>query len=456
MPPLLPPMGRAASSSSLGGLGASAARGDEAQQAQQQLALQSQIGLQPPVLGDGSSRNSDALGGGSPLALSAEQAQAPPSPPLQQQQLQQQQQGLHQLAQQAFGASSASVRGAAGASRRSSCSYDPWQQQQQQQQQQAHLQAPSAQPPSADAPRSLSSSRAASAACLQHGSWANLAQAALPLQQQQAPAQPPAHRRGASLCTLPARPARGDTAVSLSPSATATLVALGLGPRLAGVTDACCLPGRHGGGAAASGGGGGGGPEVVCYAVAPPQGVSGGGGAGAGRPYYKIDADAIRRMRPALVVVPCSRGEEATAAAAPGGKGGDGGGSGSGGGVLDRAVVQKALERSGVLWPESGAVVLYQNCFTLAEVRASISVHVEQGVLLWCLAGRRERSAQQAGASTAVARSRRCGEGKVGPLFPLVRSHSTHAPHIPTLNPAIWSTLGAGVCGGPRQRGRRP
>lgn len=187
------------------------------------------------------------------------------------------------------------------------------------------------------------------------------------------PSQPlahaPAHRRNGSssgCCSLPARPARGDTVVSLSPSATSTLVALGLGPRLAGVTDACRV--RSDG---SSGGcGGDAGPEVVCYAVCPLTGQRG-SGSGA-RLHHKIDADAVRRMRPALVVVPCSDGD------GPGGSGCSGSGAGSGeatagrgscgGSLLDRAVVQKALERSGVLWPESGAVVLYQRCFTLAEV----------------------------------------------------------------------------------------
>lgn len=203
------------------------------------------------------------------------------------------------------------------------------------------------------------------------------------------------HRRNASAscCSLPARPGRGNGVVSLSPSATATLVALGLGPRLAGVTAECRAAPRERGGAGAAGAPGGacacgapGGPEVVCYAVRPSSG-------GGGRPYHKIDADAIRRMRPALVVVPSSDGDCQEEDGSGKTRGGSGSGSGAGGagpwyGVPDRAVVQKALERSGVLWPESGAVVLYQKCFTLSEVLefvvvlSSAASVPEQGAML--------------------------------------------------------------------------
>ncbi|GBF99653.1 hypothetical protein Rsub_12472 [Raphidocelis subcapitata] len=222
------------------------------------------------------------------------------------------------------------------------------------------------------------------------------------------------HRRNSSVVSLPARPARGDTVVSLSPSATATLVALGLGPRLAGVTDACRV---------ATGGGDRGDalPEVVCYAASD----------GARPPHRRIDADAIRRIRPALVVVPRSDGDDA----APGGPGGPAPG---GLGALERAAVQKALERSGVLWPESGAAVLYQRCFTLSEVLEFVSVLAgaggvpEQGALLCERLRARLRR---------VAAAVRAAAGAAAPPAPA-------APGLPPLAPAPARPLRvAVVCG---------
>ncbi len=305
-------------------------------------------------------------GGGSTGTLSAQFA----AQQLAQAQAQLQQQQAHALLQQQLRSPDAALSSsprccersdgsdsASGSNAPSAAIEAAWQQQQQQQQQQQHAYQNINlyhQQQHAGAGPSMSRKSSASHELHAQATWPPHAE---PLR---APPSPPPqlalsrvpsahaalHRRNpSSACSLPARPGRGDTVVSLSPSATATLVALGLGPRLAGVTDACRVCGAGGGDDAL--------PDVVCYAA--EAGGSSGGSSGGRRP-LKIDADAIRRIRPSLVVVPRSGG------------GGDEGEGGGGGGAPDRAAVQKALERSGVLWPESGAVVLYQRCFTLAEV----------------------------------------------------------------------------------------
>eukprot|EP00775_Hariotina_reticulata_P007127 gene7127-7341_t len=144
-----------------------------------------------------------------------------------------------------------------------------------------------------------------------------------------------------------------------------------------------------------------------------------------GLPRYKLDEDHIRRMQPSLVVVACDEniedephvqhhrqlqaskqpaapashaGGAATAALAQGSGGGgadhcshqgrDLGASAAGqvsssinnmvaipGRVrLEVAVVQRVLQRAGILWPEQRAVVLYQRCHSLSEVLEFILV----------------------------------------------------------------------------------
>jgi hypothetical protein len=146
---------------------------------------------------------------------------------------------------------------------------------------------------------------------------------------------------------------------------------------------------------------------VVCRLVEGPDGM----------PRYKLDEDHIRRAQPSLVVVACeensrdephvqhhqqlqdstrrksvtngsdaagaAQGTGATAAAnwawpiSPAGQVS----SSTNGAVavpgrvrLEVAVVQRVLQRAGVLWPEQRAVVLYQRCHSISEVLEFILV----------------------------------------------------------------------------------
>jgi ABC-type hemin transport system substrate-binding protein len=146
---------------------------------------------------------------------------------------------------------------------------------------------------------------------------------------------------------------------------------------------------------------------VVCRLVEGPDGM----------PRYKLDEDHIRRAQPSLVVVACeenSRDEPlvqhhqqlqdstrrksaaggSDAADAAQGSGADAAanwawpispagqvGSTTNGAVavpgrvrLKVAVVQRVLQRAGVLWPEQRAVVLYQRCHSVSEVLEFILV----------------------------------------------------------------------------------
>jgi len=155
--------------------------------------------------------------------------------------------------------------------------------------------------------------------------------------------------------------------------------------------------------------------SVVCRLVTGADGL----------PRYKLDEDDIRRMQPSLVVVAGdeniddephvqhykqlqARLQPSAPASAAGGaatagtsQGSAGGGSdhashqgsamaGSGAGQvsssinntvavpgrvrLEVAVVQRVLQRAGVLWPEQRAAVLYQRCHSLSEVLEFILV----------------------------------------------------------------------------------
>eukprot|EP00878_Enallax_costatus_P002130 GHUV01002298.1.p1 GENE.GHUV01002298.1~~GHUV01002298.1.p1 ORF type:complete len:793 (+),score=291.96 GHUV01002298.1:1-2379(+) len=212
--------------------------------------------------------------------------------------------------------------------------------------------------------------------------------------------------------------------ISLSPAATDCLVALGLASRLAGVTDACRVGQAASGGSAATGcqlaqllhsmgapwaagtakdeaacsaskiGSNGSSTDVsnipvVCRLVEGPDGL----------PRYKLDEDHIRRVQPSLVLVACEENSDDEmhlqhyqqlkaaptagrtpnqsfkAPSNPGGGGVAHGSSTLNGAVavpgrvrLQVAVVQRVLQRAGVLWPEQRAVVLYQRCHSLAEV----------------------------------------------------------------------------------------
>ncbi|WIA30503.1 hypothetical protein OEZ86_000587 [Tetradesmus obliquus] len=150
---------------------------------------------------------------------------------------------------------------------------------------------------------------------------------------------------------------------------------------------------------------------VVCRLVDGPDGM----------PRYKLDEDHIRRAQPSLVVVACEEnsrdephvqhhqqlqdstrrqsagggGEALAAAAQGGGSGGAAAGwawqqanpsagqvsSTTNGAVavpgrvrLEVSVVQRVLQRAGVLWPEQRAVVLYQRCHSMSEVLEFILV----------------------------------------------------------------------------------
>jgi ABC-type Fe3+-hydroxamate transport system substrate-binding protein len=146
---------------------------------------------------------------------------------------------------------------------------------------------------------------------------------------------------------------------------------------------------------------------VVCRLVDGPDGM----------PRYKLDEDHIRRAQPSLVVVACeenSRDEPhvqhhqqlqdstrrksaaggSDAADAAQGSGADAAanwawpispagqvGSTTNEAVavpgrvrLEVAVVQRVLQRAGVLWPEQRAVVLYQRCHSVSEVLEFILV----------------------------------------------------------------------------------
>jgi hypothetical protein len=234
-----------------------------------------------------------------------------------------------------------------------------------------------------------------------------------------------------------AGPAAGSI-VSLSPAATDCLIALGLINRLSGITDACRLAQQASASGSSSGSGSGSfnsplGPlleglvgaswaseaaavakvaaaecnvPVVCRLVDGPDGM----------PRYKLDEDHIRRAQPSLVVVACeenSRDEphvqhhqqlqDSTRRKSAGNIDAAGAAQGSGAGAaaswswpispagqvssstngavavpgrvrLEVAVVQRVLQRAGVLWPEQRAVVLYQRCHSMSEVLEFILV----------------------------------------------------------------------------------
>ncbi|KAF6259579.1 hypothetical protein COO60DRAFT_1294762 [Scenedesmus sp. NREL 46B-D3] len=167
-------------------------------------------------------------------------------------------------------------------------------------------------------------------------------------------------------------------------------------------------------------------------------------------PRYKLDEDHIRRAQPSLVVVACEEnsgdephvqhhqqlqdssrrksaagGGDAVHAAAQGSSAGPAAhwawpispagqvSSSTNGPVavpgrvrLEVAVVQRVLQRAGVLWPEQRAVVLYQRCHSVSEVLEFILVLAdaagvpERGVQL--VAGLRARLRAAAGRGAAA------------------------------------------------------
>jgi hypothetical protein len=225
--------------------------------------------------------------------------------------------------------------------------------------------------------------------------------------------------------------------VSLSPAATDCLIALGLINRLSGITDACRLAEKVSASSSSTGNGSFSSPlgplleglvgaawaseaaavakvaaaecnvPVVCRLVDGPDGM----------PRYKLDEDHIRRAQPSLVVVACEEnsrdephvqhhqqlqestrrkssagGSEAADAAQASGAAAAANwawpispagqvSSATNGAVavpgrvrLEVAVVQRVLQRAGVLWPEQRAVVLYQRCHSVSEVLEFILV----------------------------------------------------------------------------------
>ena len=158
-----------------------------------------------------------------------------------------------------------------------------------------------------------------------------------------------------------------DSIVSLGPAATDCIAAMGLTARLAGITDACQLPPP---GALGSGGGGGPPPEpaVVCRTrLAALQTLRGARSAeealaalaalrAAGGRLHDVDELFLRATQPAVVIVPAGSFEDVAA------------------GELERRAAHRALERAGLLWPDSGTTVLYQSCATLCEVLEFMAV----------------------------------------------------------------------------------
>ena len=175
--------------------------------------------------------------------------------------------------------------------------------------------------------------------------------------------------------SLPRSPA--DSIISLSPAATDMLLALGLRPRLAGVTEedrAIEVGGWSGmegiiqpwvaGGLENSGfsrlqlleG-----VPMVCHSAQGPAG-----------PQWQVDEQALRIARPRLVVVPGDEEHVSSSSSSSSAIGTSS--SRQGRHVLTRRLAQRALKRSGVLWPESGAVMLYHECHTLCEVLEFLAV----------------------------------------------------------------------------------
>eukprot|EP00879_Flechtneria_rotunda_P006190 GHRR01006507.1.p1 GENE.GHRR01006507.1~~GHRR01006507.1.p1 ORF type:complete len:1538 (+),score=611.00 GHRR01006507.1:116-4615(+) len=224
----------------------------------------------------------------------------------------------------------------------------------------------------------------------------------------------------------------GPSIISLSPAATDCMVALGLAGRLAGVTDACTVvrPGaasEQGSSiigqllagldvpwaaqateAAADKSDSHADVPVLCRLVEGPDGL----------PRYKLDEDTIRRVQPGLVVVACEENSSdephvqhyqqlqmrhhagrtsrkatssqtgtntaGSAAAASWAWAHSPAGQVSssmsnsvampGRVRLEVSVVQRVLQRAGVLWPEQRAIVLFQRCHSMAEVLEFIIV----------------------------------------------------------------------------------
>lgn len=213
----------------------------------------------------------------------------------------------------------------------------------------------------------------------------------------------------------------GGSIISLSPAATDCLIALGLTSRLAGVTDACRVS------QAATAAVGGCQLSQLLISIRAPWAAEAAEAEAAraidsssdlssipvvcrlvdgpdGQPRYKLDEDYIRRVQPSLVLVACEENSDdelplqhyQQLKGSPAGKaglhspksplgpshGGAAHGSSSLNGViavpgrvrLQVSVVQRVLQRAGVLWPEQRAVVLYQRCHSLCEVLEFILV----------------------------------------------------------------------------------
>jgi iron complex transport system substrate-binding protein len=132
-----------------------------------------------------------------------------------------------------------------------------------------------------------------------------------------------------------------DSIVSLCPAATDTVLAMGLASRLVACTDQCALPPELGG------------TPVVCNLKFDARRCSAAEASAraaelraAGETVFKLDEGLLAEEQPGVVLAPASSGAYEV----------------EGGSVL------RALERSGLLRPESGATIVCQECYSLAGV----------------------------------------------------------------------------------------
>jgi ABC-type Fe3+-hydroxamate transport system substrate-binding protein len=215
----------------------------------------------------------------------------------------------------------------------------------------------------------------------------------------------------------------GDSIISLSPAATDILLALGLRPRLAGVAEEDICIERQGwagvdeliqewvGGKSESRGFSRlqllEGVPAVCHSLDGPAGLQ-----------WQVDEQAIRLARPKLVVIPGDE-EHVSSSSSSSSRVSS---SRRGPQVLTRTMAQRALKRTGVLWPESGAVILYHQCHSLCEVLEFMGVVAdaagvpERAVLL------QERIRQ---------RLRALASSRAAVIMPLSHLGCGHAQHLP-------------------------